>query len=79
MGKLCLMHNKEAETDNLTVKTFLSELSVCSQFMIRVRGKYHTVDKGEEPPFSIATSKNGEKSLFVFLGEVVYDPADDWD
>lgn len=78
MGKLCLLNNKDVESDYMTVETFLSELSVCSQFMIRVRGKYHTVDKGEEPSFSFATSKNGEKSLFVFLGEVVYDPADDW-
>lgn len=74
-GKLCLCYNKEEQTDSITVASLLEAFPICAEFMVRINGRYYTVDAGDEGIF-FGFKKGDERYLGIRIGEMVYDPSD---
>ena len=75
--KMCLCYSTDCETDSITLGAFMEEFPTCASFMLQIRGKYHTVEVGEKGIF-FGIEKGGEKYICFRVGEVVYDPREDW-
>lgn len=76
-GKLCLCYCDDEEEQSITLASFLEELPDCAEFMILLNGKYYTVDVGENGIFCTFRNEEGEH-LGLYVGEVVYDPGEEW-
>lgn len=72
-GKLCLCYNKEEDNDGITVTSFLEQFPTCAEFMVFYKGKYYTVEMGENGMF-FGFMVGADRYLGFNLGEVVYDP-----
>lgn len=73
-GKLCLCYDEDEESDSITVGELLEEFPDCAEFMVRVNGKFYTVEVDENGRF-FSFPKLGNKTLFaIHLGEMVFDP-----
>ena len=76
-GKLCLCYSKDEKTDSITVASFMEEFPTCAEFMVLLNGKYYTIEVGEKGIF-FGIKKGDEKYLGFYIGEVVYDPREEW-
>ena len=76
-GKMCLCYSTDCDSDSITLGSFMEEFPTCVSFMLQIRGKYHTVEVGEKGIF-FGIEKGGEKYICFRIGEVVYDPREDW-
>lgn len=78
-GKLCLCYDEDNESDSITVGELLDEFPVCAEFMVRGNGKFYTVEVDENGRF-FSFPKLGNKTLFaIHLGEMVFDPNEEWE
>lgn len=75
-GKLCLCYDEDEESDSITVGEFLKEFPTCAEFMVRVNGKFYTVEVDEDGSFfSFPKLVSAGVTLFtIHLGEMVFDP-----
>jgi hypothetical protein len=77
-GKLCLCYSKDEEKDSITVAELLEEFPTCAEFMVCLNGKYYTVEVGEKGIF-FCHNKGEERYLCFNLGEVVFDPMEEFE
>ena len=77
-GKLCLCYDKDEDNDGITVTSFMKEFPVCAEFMVFFKGKYYTVEMGENGMF-FGFMMGADQYLGFKLGEVVYDPNDQYE
>ena len=77
-GKLCLCYSKDEEKDSITVAELLEEFPTCAEFMVCLNGKYYTVEVGEKGIF-FCYKKGEERYLCFNLGEVVFDPMEEFE
>lgn len=72
-GKLCLCHDKDAESDSITAADLLQAFPTCAEFMVCLNGKYHTVEVDDNGIF-FGHKKGDDRYLCFYLGEVVFNP-----
>jgi len=77
-GKLCLCYSKDEEKDSITVAELLEAFPTCAEFMVCLNGKYYTVEVGEKGIF-FCHKKGEERYLCFNLGEVVFDPMEEFE
>ena len=77
-GKLCLCYDEDEESKSITVGKLLEEFPVCTEFMMMFGGKYYTVDLGKKGIFFPFQNEEG-KHLGLNIGEMVYDPCEEWE
>ena len=77
-GKLCLCYSKDEEKDSITVAELLEAFPTCAEFMVCLNGKYYTVEVGEKGIF-FCHNKGEERYLCFNLGEVVFDPMEEFE
>ena len=77
-GKLCLCYDEDEESKSITVGKLLEEFPVCTEFMMMFGGKYYTVDLGKKGIFFPFQNEEG-KHLGLYIGEMVYDPCEEWE
>lgn len=75
-GKLFLCYDEDNESDSITVGELLEEFPDCAEFMVRVNGKFYTVEVDENGRFfSFPKLVSAGVTLFaIHLGEMVFDP-----
>ena len=75
-GKLFLCYDEDKESDSITVGELLDEFPDCAEFMVRVNGKFYTVEVDENGSFfSFPKLVTAGVTLFaIHLGEMVFDP-----
>ena len=76
-GKLCLCYDKGEEKDNITVGELLEGFPACAEFMVKISGRYYTVENDTD---FCSIAKLSSKSLFtIHVGEMVFDPNEVWE
>ena len=75
-GKLFLCYDEDKESDSIKVGELLDEFPDCAEFMVRVNGKFYTVEVDENGSFvSFPKLVTAGVTLFaIHLGEMVFDP-----
>ncbi len=75
-GKLFLCYDEDNESDSITVGELLEEFPDCAEFMVRVNGKFYTVEVDENGRFfSFPKLVSAGVTFFaIHLGEMVFDP-----
>ncbi len=75
-GKLFLCYDEDKESDSITVGELLEEFPDCAEFMVRVNGKFYTVEVDENGSFfSFPKLVSAGVTFFaIHLGEMVFDP-----
>ena len=78
-GKLFLCYDEDKESDSITVGELLEEFPVCAEFMVQIKGKYYTLEMDENGRF-YSFPKLGDENLFaIHLGDMVFDPNEEWE
>lgn len=77
-GKLCLCFDREEDTKFIKLGDFLEQLPDCAEFTMMFGGRYYTVDVDEKGIFIALRNEEGNH-VGLYIGELVYDPEEEWE